>query len=142
MRSIMVRDKRRLDVRNIKEKASTQTVKARNIALQIVPITREIGEEAIDTLLGNIFENELVMKAMKLRMRMSELIRGFIDQTEVPILTEGLYMCTRQLGHSFFTNYTRGPVNVLKKQFGLFECIQLCTNPDYETADLMQYTAI
>lgn len=68
MRTIIAENKRRLDVGNIEEEARTQAGKLSNLALQLVDISKEVGAEAINRLLENVFENELAMKAMQLRV--------------------------------------------------------------------------
>lgn len=57
MRSIFVRNKRRLYVRNIEEEACTQAGKLGYISLQLRYIIKEVGVKSIDRLLKDIFEN-------------------------------------------------------------------------------------
>lgn len=70
------------------------------------------------------------MKAIQLRADIPELRKVIIDEMELTILTDVFQRCTGRLGCSYFTRYIRAHVHVLKNQFSLVHCSQICKIQD------------
>lgn len=95
-------------------------------------MSNKLGVDLTETLLKNIFNNDIGAKEIQRRKCIKSLEEVIIDPKGLDIFTTGFENRTRQLGQSHFTYYTRDIVSVLKKQFNLVDNNQLSTSPEYE----------
>lgn len=78
-----------------------------------------------------MFENEVLMKVIERHLSTSTLENFDINEKELCVFREGFEKRRGQLGESYFTQYARNHVSVLKKQFSLVYQSKICTNPGY-----------
>lgn len=82
MRDIIIARKNGMDGAVVEEQAFEEAGKLRNVVLYIQQISKKRGVEQIDKLLEKIFENELVMDVLKLRVLITALQEIIVDENE------------------------------------------------------------
>lgn len=121
-----MRDKKGLLIHEVEEQAIVRAV------------CDKVGVEQLDKVFKNIFDNDMVLKAMH---RKNSLEQVLVDENELHILSDGFEKVTRKLGESHLTYYTRECFTVLKKQFIFVDRIEVSINPEGESLSQMQNEA-
>lgn len=89
MRNVIVWHKKGMLVEGVKEEASLQAENLSAVVVQLQSISDEISIDEMETLMKNIFNNDIAINEIKRRKFMKHPKEFIIDPTELDIFTTG-----------------------------------------------------
>lgn len=106
MRNLVRWKKGHVDARQVEQEARTHAEKLGDVVVDLQNLCDTVGVERMDSLLRNIFENAIIVKAIQQSVEMWALEQAIVVDTELCVLNNGFKKRSGQIGDSHFITST------------------------------------